>query len=162
MLLVSDANIFIDFEVAGLTAQLFRLPHEIVVPDILYEEELAGRHAHLLRLGLQVHGLTGTQIGDAYELQYKYREPSVNDLLALTLAKSLGCPLVTGDRRLRAAAIAEGLRLLGTLTLMEQLVARSLATRTEIQQGYERLRIGGRRLPWEQIREQLTRLERGL
>ena len=47
MLLVSDANNFIDFEVAGLTAELFRLLHEIVVPDILYEEELASRHANL-------------------------------------------------------------------------------------------------------------------
>lgn len=36
MLLVSDANVFIDFEVAELTVQLFRLPHEIIVPDILY------------------------------------------------------------------------------------------------------------------------------
>lgn len=31
MQIVSDANIFIDFEVAGLIAQLFRLPHEIAV-----------------------------------------------------------------------------------------------------------------------------------
>jgi hypothetical protein len=75
MLLVSDANIVIDFEVAGLTAELFRLPHEIVVPDILYEEELASRHANLLKLGLQVRTLTGQQVNDAFRLRLKYREP---------------------------------------------------------------------------------------
>jgi predicted nucleic acid-binding protein len=162
MLLVSDANIFIDFIVAGLTAELFRLPHEIVVPDVLYEQELAGRHAHLLNLGLQVRGLTGSQVSDAYRLQVKYREPSVNDLLALTLAKSLDCPLVTGDRRLRAAAEAEGLQLLGTLTLVEHLFVHAIVGLDDIRSAYERMRIGGRRLPWNEIEMQLARLGRGL
>jgi len=59
MLLVSDANIFMDFEAAELTVQLFELPHEIVVPDTLYREELDARHPHLRALGLQVRTLTG-------------------------------------------------------------------------------------------------------
>lgn len=162
MLLVSDANIFIDFEVAGLTAELFRLPHEIVVPDILYEEELASRHANLLQLGLRTRSLTGPQVNDAYRLQLRYREPSVNDLFALTLAKSLGCPLVTGDRRLRAAAEAEGLQLLGTLTLMGHLFVHSIARLDEVRSAYQRMRVGGRRLPWNEVEAQLARLARGL
>ena len=161
MLLVSDANIFIDFDVAGLTAELFRLPHEIVVPDILYAEELAGRHANLLKLGLKTRGLTGPQVNDAYRLQLKYREPSVNDLFALTLAMSLGCPLVTGDRRLRAAAEAEGLQLLGTLTLTEHLFVHSIARLDDIRAAYQRMRAGGRRLPWNEVEAQLVRLARG-
>lgn len=161
MQLVSDANIFIDFDVAGLIAQLFRLPHEIVVPDVLFEQELASRHPHLLDLGLQVRSLTGPQVSETYHFQSKYREPSVNDLFALTLAKSLGCPLVTGDRRLRAAAEAEGLQLLGTLTLMEQLSLHSIVPVDEIRSAYERMRRAGRRLPWEEVQRQLVRLARG-
>jgi hypothetical protein len=45
MHLVTDANILIDFDVAEFTAELFRLPHEIVVPDVLFEQELANRHS---------------------------------------------------------------------------------------------------------------------
>ncbi len=161
MLLVSDANIFIDFDVAGLTTELFRLPHEIVVPDVLYEQELANRHPHLLKLGLQVRSLTGDQVGEAYRFQLKYRAPSVNDLFALTLAKNLGCPLVTGDRRLRAAAEAEGLQLLGTLTLVEHLIVHSIARVQDVRSAYERMRAGGRRLPWDEVEEQLARLARG-
>jgi hypothetical protein len=52
MLLVSDANIFIDFEVAGLSGLLFQLPHEILVPRVLFDDELAARHSHLRTLGL--------------------------------------------------------------------------------------------------------------
>ena len=44
MLLVSDANIFVDFECAGLTTQLFQLPVTIAVPDILFYEELEEMH----------------------------------------------------------------------------------------------------------------------
>lgn len=162
MLLVSDANIFIDLEVAGLTSELFRLPHDIVVPDILYEEELASRHADLLKLGLKTRSLTGPQVDEAYRLQSSYREPSVNDLFALTLAKGLGCPLVTGDRRLRAAAKAEGLRLLGTLTLMEHIFVHSIACLDDIRSAYQRMRVGGRRPPWDEVEAQLARLARGL
>jgi predicted nucleic acid-binding protein len=113
MLLVTDANILIDFETAGLAAELFRLPHEIVVPDVLYEQELASRHRHLPTLGLQVRRLTGEQVAEAYRFGLKYRASSVNDVFALTLARNLGCPLVTGDRRLRSAAATEGLQVLG-------------------------------------------------
>lgn len=158
MLLVSDANIFIDFDVAGLIAQLFRLPHQIVVPDVLFQQELADRHLHLLALGLQVRSLTGPQVSEAYRLQLKYREPSVNDVFALTLAKSLDCPLVTGDRRLRAAAESEGLQLLGTLTLMEHLAQHSIARVDEIRGAYEHMRRAGRRLPWDEVQRQLVRL----
>lgn len=161
MLLVSDANILIDFDVAELTTELFRLPHEIVVPDILFEQELASRHQHLLAVGLHARSLTGPQVSEAYRFQLKYREPSVNDVFALTLAKALGCPLATGDRRLRAAAQAEGLQLLGTLTLMEQLSLHSIARVDEIRSAYERMRRGGRRLPWDEVEKQLVRLARG-
>ncbi|MGH8237518.1 MAG: hypothetical protein ACREXP_10920 [Steroidobacteraceae bacterium] len=85
----------------------------------------------------------------------------MNDVLALTLAKSLDCPLVTGDRRLRAAAQAEGLHLLGTLTLMEQLSEHSIARVEEIRSAYERMRRAGRRLPWDEVERQLVRFARG-
>lgn len=53
-LLISDANILIDVEVAGLTEVLFGLDHTFAVPDILYAEELAARHGRLIALGLEV------------------------------------------------------------------------------------------------------------
>lgn len=74
MLLVTDANILIDFDVAGLTTELFRLPHEIVVSDVLFEQELASRHQHLPKVGLHVRSLTGPQVSEAYRFQLKYRE----------------------------------------------------------------------------------------
>ena len=51
-LLISDANIFIDFEDGGLLEALFRLPESVGVPDLLFEDELRDQHAHLVDQGL--------------------------------------------------------------------------------------------------------------
>jgi predicted nucleic acid-binding protein len=162
MLLVSDANIFIDFEVAGLASALFQLRHEIVVPDALFSQELSTRHAHLIGLGLKTQSLTGEQVAAAYKLREQYRGTGVFDLFALVLAKSLCCPLVTGDRRLRAAATAEGLQLMGTLTLVEHLFIEGLIDLPGVEQAYEKMRSAGRRLPAKEVAAQIARLRLGL
>lgn len=51
-LLISDANILIDLEEGGLLDELFLLPYQFSVPDILFHEELQNQHAHLLQKGL--------------------------------------------------------------------------------------------------------------
>lgn len=158
MLLVSDASIFIDFAATELTPLLFRLPKRLIVPDLLYHQELAAQHGHLLALGLELRSLSGEQVEQALRLTAVHREPSVNDLFALTLARHLGCPLVTGDRRLRAAATAEAVDVLGTLGLMEMLLAADLVTVEQVEAAYEHMRLAARRLPWDEVRAQIQRL----
>jgi len=158
MLLVGDANIFMDFAVTDLTPSLFRLDHELVVPDILFQEELASRHSHLLELGLRLQVMSEGQVDAAQRLIAKHRGPSANDMMALTLASDLRCPLVTGDARLRAAAQAEGVELLGTLRLVEQMVLRGLISVDDASVAYDAMRSAGRRLPWNEVDRQLRRL----
>ena len=38
-LLISDANVLIDIEEGALISSLFRLPHRIATPDLLFFEE---------------------------------------------------------------------------------------------------------------------------
>ncbi|MEP1930263.1 MAG: hypothetical protein ABJJ37_03190 [Roseibium sp.] len=53
--LVSDTSVLIDIERASLTARLFDLPYDFVVPDILYEAELLDwMGPDLIDLGLRV------------------------------------------------------------------------------------------------------------
>ncbi|WP_209313642.1 hypothetical protein [Jannaschia formosa] len=47
-ILVSDTSVLIDIERAGLTTRIFALPHDFVVPDLLYDRELA---PHVNRAG---------------------------------------------------------------------------------------------------------------
>ncbi|WP_028388731.1 hypothetical protein [Legionella fairfieldensis] len=52
LLVISDACVLIDIECGKLTSAMFSLSYQFAVPDILFFEELEGRHAHLLQFGL--------------------------------------------------------------------------------------------------------------
>ena len=62
-LLISDTNIFIDFEDGGLLQALFRLPESVGVPDLLFDDELRDEHAHLLDHGLVLVELSAAPDG---------------------------------------------------------------------------------------------------
>lgn len=57
MLLISDANILIDLIVGGLIEQMFGLPEEFAVPDVLFAEALSERHPSVTRFGSRQHEL---------------------------------------------------------------------------------------------------------
>jgi predicted nucleic acid-binding protein len=155
MLLISDANILIDMEVGDLLEPMFRLKEKFAVPDVLYSEELENNHAHLPTLGLQILPLSDAGVESAMQLIGIYAEPSINDLFALELAREQGCPLLTGDKALREAAIQEGVGLRGTLWLVEQLVLHMIITKERAEQAYSKMRAEGRRLPWKDIERQI-------
>jgi len=147
-LLISDANILIDLEEGGLLRQLFSLPYEFRVPDILFYEELEDQHGYLLDLGLGLGELDETGMLAAFEYTRKYNGPSRNDCFALALAFQEKCPLLTGDKALRRAAEREAIFVNGTLWVVEQLVIYAVISVDQARQGYRRMKASGRRLPW--------------
>jgi hypothetical protein len=156
LLMVSDANILLDIEVGELAADMFRLPYRFVVPDVLYAEELAARHSHLLAIGLKTMTLSPACVARMVPLSQRYRRPSRNDLFALALAQDQQCPLLTGDAALRQAAVAENIDVRGTIWLMTELVRIEQVSSSEARQALERMRANGRRLPWELAEEALA------
>lgn len=159
--LISDANILIDFEEGGLLGQLFALPEHIGVPDILFEDELRAYHEHLLACGLLLFELGEAAIQRSVELASRFRHPSRLDLAALALAEQEGCPLITGDRYLREAAELEGVEVHGTLWLAERLVVEGVITQSQLTAAYALMREASRRLPWVEVERQLQRLGYG-
>jgi hypothetical protein len=57
-LLISDANILIDLEDGCLLAELFKLPFQFQVPDLLFVDELEADHGYLIGYGLQLGELS--------------------------------------------------------------------------------------------------------
>ena len=159
-ILVGDTNIFIDMNVANLTLQMFRLKETFATPDILYHEELAEHHSELPGLGLRIERLTPTTISDVERMVAIHQKNSVTDLMALALAKERQWPLLSGDRRLREAAVIEGVKIFGTLWLIEQLVATKTISLSQAETGFELMRHGRRRLPWAEVDALLERLSR--
>lgn len=146
--LISDSNIIIDMEVAGLIELIFQLPYIFAVPDILYHEELRKQHSHLPALGLRCMPMTPDMIIEGMRLASVYKKAGRIVLLALSLSKSTGYPLLTGDMALRKAATEEAVQPRGTLWLIEQLVSHQLITKQRALDAYQTMKINGRRLPW--------------
>lgn len=157
-LLISDANILIDMEVADLIREMFQLPDTFAVPDILFFEELVEHHPELPGFGLQVLQMPEEVIQDGARLRGRFDRPSTNDLLALALAKHQQCPLLTGDGHLRHAAEQEKIEVHGTLWLLEGLLEGGHIDLAKLELVYTRLREGNRRLPWDEVQRQLERL----
>lgn len=159
-LLISDANIIIDMNTGGLLRLMFRFDATFAVPDVLFEEELRADHPELLRLGLKCLELSESTVVYAARLVEKYRGlgASINDLLALALARQEECPLLTGDGRLRTAGQTEGIEVHGTLWLIEQMVRARTITVRQAESGYTKMREAGRRLPWDDVDRQLRAL----
>ncbi len=157
-ILVSDANIFIDIEVASLTRQMFRLEDTFATPDVLYQEELVDDHSELPGLGLRIERLTSTAISDVERMVVLHQKNSVNDLMALALAKERHWPLLSGDRQLREAAVIERVEIFGTLWLVEKLIETKTISLPQAVTGFNSMRHGGRRLPWTEVDRLLERL----
>ena len=159
-LIISDANIIIDLECAGLTGRIFRLDMEIAAPDLLFHDELSGHHANLPALGLRILDLSPALIEQASSLCAHHSAAGIYDMFALVLALDRRCPLLTGDKTLRLLAGEYGVEVFGTLWLMERLHESRLITLKEMAEAYEVMLDSQRRLPTEEIRKQLARLRR--
>lgn len=160
--LISDANILIDMEEGELIEEMFRLPYIFSIPDILFYEEMEEDHQNLIDLGLRLDELSGETMIYGLGLTEQYRKPSRNDCFALALAKQEECPLLTGDRDLRAAAENEAVVVMGTIWIVTQLVRHQLVEIGNARLAYAKMRDTGRRLPWAIAEEKLIELEREL
>ena len=158
-LLISDANILIDMEEGELITLFFDLPYDFCVPDVLYYEELEEQHAHLLKLGLGIRELSASSLSQVAVIKGRHAKPSTNDIFALLLAKQEACPLLSGDKDLRAAAEAELIDVHGTLWLVEELVRHGFIDVSRARFAYEKMKEAGRRLPWVEAIRRLGRLK---
>ncbi len=120
----SDTNVWIDFSVIQRIALPFKLPYTYIMNKDAIKDELLSPVG--LTDALLLYGLVGVDITiDEFELAEtfgeKYIKLSVYDRVALSIAKNRRILLMTGDGALRKAAVAEGVTLVGTLGVLDQL-----------------------------------------
>jgi predicted nucleic acid-binding protein len=102
------------------------------------------RHSHLTQFGLISKTMSGDLIAEAYKLRQKYIKTSVNDLLALTLAKHEVCQLLTGDKALRSVAKELNIAVRGTIWLVEQMLQRKQITIGIARVSFQRMKGPGK------------------
>lgn len=158
VVLVADTSVLVDLERGGLLQAVFVSGLDFVVPDLLYEKELAARNGpYLQTLGLGVVELTPLEMLLAQNLKNSGAGLSLPDCYALACATRPGHSLSTGDRGLRQAAEARGVEVHGALWLLD-LLAISGVDKGTLVQGLITIRDHPKcRLPREEVAERVAK-----
>ena len=160
----SDTNVWIDFDVLGRLDLPFKLTYTYLMTEITIEEELLspGLKDKLISLGLQKTELSTEEFALALDYGRKYLQLSFHDGIALSVAKLRTIPLLTGDGALRKAATKEGVELMGTLKILDELHQTEIIQADEYENLLKRLEAeNGKkvRLPKEEIEKRLNHLK---
>lgn len=126
-IIISDTNALIDLRKAALLEALLRLPYEVHVPDLLYEDELlslpASEKRALRRAGLKVVGLSAERIDRALQLERAHPALRLYDCTAVALAEGTpDCILLSGDGALRTVAARQSIEVHGVLWAFDEIV----------------------------------------
>lgn len=119
---ISDTNIWIDFNNAGLLDELFQLPFTFCCTDFVLGELNNFDHAALFARGLLVEQMDDTAVTRLFGLMTEHNNSSLADVSCYFLAQETTRPLLTGDGRLRRQAQKDGLEVYGALWLLDRLV----------------------------------------
>lgn len=130
----SDTNVWIDFSIIGRIRLPFLLPYTYIMNTDAIKDELLsplGLGDELLTCGLVSVELTIEEFNLAERYALLYPKLSIYDRIALAIAKEKGITLLTGDKGLRTAAKDEGVKFLGTLGILDQLLDGDFISRSE-------------------------------
>lgn len=156
-LYVVDANVLIDLHIGQLLEEFFRLPFQLLAPDVIIAELQDPDGKKLLGYGLQSRELSGEQVMEVGSLAAAHRRVSTNDLFALVLARGLKVPLLTGDRYLARIGAQAGVVVHGTLWILDELVRLEVIAPAQAAAGLRRMLARGSRLPQVECQRRLKR-----
>lgn len=161
--LVSDTSIIIDLERGHFLEDLFGLPFDFVVPDLLFRRELSDDFGdRLLALGLRVEELVADELSRAIEVRRERAALSTPDAFAFALAEQRAWTLLTGDGALRQAAEQHGISTHGVLWICDQLAEYQVVDNMRLHAGLSAIAGHPRcRLPAREVTARLVQLAAG-
>lgn len=158
-ILVSDTSVLIELERGGLLEHAFSFGLIMVVPDLLYQNEIEEENGPYLRaLGLGVVALTPDEVTFAQQIREHRPALSLPDCFALSCALRQDHVLVTGDMKLRNEATARKANVCGMLWILDQMEASGKFTFSLLHEGLSKISAHQRcRLPKEEVKARLLK-----
>lgn len=130
----SDTNVWIDFRVISRLSLPFRLPYTYIMYTESITSELlnpVGFQDDLMAAGLVGVDITIEEFMLAESWGGVYPKLSVQDRIALAIAKERKIVLLTGDMARRKAASKENVSVLGTIGVLDKLFSGKYISRDE-------------------------------
>lgn len=161
----SDTNVWLDFAIINRLDIPFKLPYTYVMnEDAINDELLSPKEIkqNLINSGLKAIELSEEEFYLAEEYNMKYQKISLYDCVALAIAKVRGITLMSGDGLLRKAAKEEGVEVIGTIGVLNQLCEGSYIMEEEYINCMKELqKNNGKkvRLPEDELQKRIRKLE---
>lgn len=131
-ILISDASRLIDLRKASLLEAFVQLPYDLVIPDVLFEQELVqflDAEKELIKENLRVLSLSSEGVRRVQSVNRDYPALTLNDCFVFVLAEQTSdCILMTGDRNLRDLASTSGIEVHGVLWGIDEMFTSRVAT----------------------------------
>jgi len=131
-ILISDTSCLIDLRKASLLGAFVQLNYDLVIPDVLFEEELlqfSNAEKELIETTFRIVSLPGEKVLRVQSVNRDYPALSLNDCFAFVVAEQIpNCILMTGDGRLRNLASSSGIEVHGILWAIDEIYSGKVAT----------------------------------
>jgi predicted nucleic acid-binding protein len=161
-LIVTDTNILFDIISIGALPEFFSLDYEICTTELVIEEIIESDQKEAIEVFIRakeiyVIGFSSEEIGEIQSFSTSKTFKGITDKSVLWKSYQLKCPLLTGDKKLRKEAEANGIDVHGTIWVIDTLVENGLIDRFKGIELLERLKSVNSSLPFDEI-DKLIRL----
>jgi len=155
-IIITDTNVF--FDIIGINAlpEFFSLPYEICTTDFVLNEILRSHQKEQIEIfirakKLTIFSLTDSEIDEVKTFQTKRNFKGLTDKTVLWKAKQLNSPLLTGDGKLRKEAHEQGIKVFGSIWVIESLINTGLVKNLVAVSFLEKLKVTNNSLPIDEI-----------
>jgi len=161
-LIITDTNIFFDIISIGALPEFFSLDYEIcttvfVIEEIKRSDQKEAIEVFIRAKEINIIDFTGDEIGEIYGFKTERSFKGITDKSVLWKSLQLGCPLLTGDRKLRLEAEDQGVEVHGSIWVIASLVENGLIDKPKGIRLLEKLKSVNSSLPFDEI-DRLVRL----
>lgn len=158
MLLISDANIFIDLDKIGLLDICAQISHKIVTTDFVFNELYPEQQEVLNRLNIELLTFDGGEVADLYATYYALGNVGISpeDYSLIYKAKKIEGFIVTGDKALRNYIKRESLDVYGIFFIFDTILDESLIDIDGWKSKLKELQNINNRLPKKEFEKRLN------
>ena len=153
MLLISDANIFIDLEKTDLLKYFDTLGITVGTSDFVYNELNQQQRAIVAELNIEIYTMESDELlsffNDFTALELK--KLSSQDYSIFYYAKKHGAEVLSNDKRLRKYATKKSIPVKGLFYILDEMVANHCVTPRTMVEKLLQLKEINKRLPIDEI-----------
>ncbi len=163
-LIITDSSVFFDIIKIQALPEFFALDFEICTTDFVKGEILESEQREQIEMFIRSHQLivfelSEQEIEEIENFKTKRFFKTLTDKTVLWKAKQLKCPLLTSDAKLRSEANEQGIKVHGSLWVIQMMVEIKVVTANAGIEFLERLKVSNDRLPLDEIDKLIKKLK---